>query len=380
MSEDLSRPSRPIRPMARPKRRAGRAVLLLLLAALPFIVLKVLRKPPSQAVERPAPPPASDGSWRARPGQVEALSDSLALRLTRSLTDLGVSPEGIRRARSRREGFWAETSVQVPRDLPLAVCNLEIVRQAEQIGGAVLSAVEARDGMSLVMQAGLGGTVTDRIVLTVDPNLTRPAGAVALIVCALKSQDERVLDGFCDLEQMITLALPPDQEVGRRVAARALANGHGVMIHLPMGEESGPWGMVLRQAMDRVPEATGVIHDPAEGRATEDRRAMELLLSEARRRGLFFVDSRASASSVAYRTALRMGVRAGESLLRLDEQEGVEMIQEALRRLADLSAAEGQVIGTVYARPNALAAMREALPGLERRGVRFVRAEMVVRK
>jgi polysaccharide deacetylase 2 family uncharacterized protein YibQ len=123
-----------------------------------------------------------------------------------------------------------------------------------------------------------------------------------------------------------------------------------------------------------------VINDPAEGRATEDERAMGALLSEVRRRGLFFVDSRASASSAAYRTALRMGVRAGEGALRLDEEEGVEMIRGALGRLTDLSAAAGQVVGTVYARPNALTAMREALPGLERRGVRFVRAEQVVRR
>ncbi|OGG52166.1 MAG: hypothetical protein A3F84_19360 [Candidatus Handelsmanbacteria bacterium RIFCSPLOWO2_12_FULL_64_10] len=375
MIDDLSRSSRPIRPMARPRRRAGRlTVLLLLFLVLPFIVLKVLRRPPSP-VERPTPPPALDASWRARPGQVEAFSDSLASRLLRVLTDMGVSPEGIRSARSRQSGFHAETSVRVPRDLPLAVCNLEIVRQAEQIGGAVLSAVEARDGVSLAMQVGLGGNATDRIVLTVDPNLTRPAGAVALIVCALRSQDERVLGGFCDLDQMITLALRPDPEAGR-VAARAQANGHGVMIHLPMGSER--WSAALRRAMDQIPEATGVINDAAEG--TEDERAMGSLLSEVRRRGLFFVDSRASASSVAYRTALRMGVRAGEGVMRLDEEDDAGMIREALRRLADLSAAEGQAIGTVYARPNALAAMREALPGLERRGVRFVRAEQVVKK
>lgn len=366
--------------MARPRRRAGRLVLFLLLALLPFVALKVLRKTPSQ-VERPAPPSAPEvaPSWRARPGQVEAFSDSLASRLFRALTDIGVSPEGIRRARSRQEGLHAETSVRVPRDLPLAVCNLEVVRQAEQIGGAVLSAVEARDGASLTMQVGLGGNSTDCIVLSVDPNLSRPAGAVALIVCGTREGDEETLNGFCDLGQMITLALRPGPEAGR-VAARAQAGGHGVMILLSMEAEDGRWGTALRRAMERVPGAAGVINDLAEGRATEDEGAMRALLSEVRRGGLFFVDSRAAASSVAYRTALRMGVRAGEGVLRLDEEDSVEMIREALRRLADLSAAEGQVIGTVYARPNALTVMREALPGLERRGVRFVRAEQVVKK
>lgn len=379
MPEDFSRFSRPIRPMARPRRRVGRVVLFLLLAALLFIFLKVLRRPASQ-VERPTPPPTSEGnsSWRARPGQVEAFSDSLASRLQRSLTDLGVSPEEIHRARSRREGFLAETSVRVPRDLPLAVCNLEIVREAGQIGGAVLSAVEARDGLSLVVQVGLGESATDRIVLETDPNATRPAGVVALIVCGTKGQGEQALNGFCDLEQMITLALPPGQE--GQVSARAVANGHGVMIHLRTGKESDRWGAVLRQAMDRIPDAAGVINDLAGGRVTEDERAMAALMSEVRRRGLFFVDSRASASSAAYRTALKMGVRSGESVLRIDEEDGVDAIQEALRRLADLSASEGRAIGVGYARPNTLTAMQGVLPGLERRGIRFVRAEQIVRK
>jgi polysaccharide deacetylase 2 family uncharacterized protein YibQ len=152
------------------------------------------------------------------------------------------------------------------------------------------------------------------------------------------------------------------------------------MIHLPMGGENERWGTVLRQGMDRVPGAAGVIDDLAGGRATEDERAMMALLSEVRRRGLFFVDSRTSASSAAYRTALKVGVRAGESVIRVDEEDSAEMVQEALRRLADLSASEGRAIGVGYARPNTLAAMREALPGLERRGVRFVRAEMVVKR
>ena len=363
--------------MARPRRRVWplTALGLALLIPLLFVAFKISRLSPSQ-VERPPPTSEGNSSWRARPGQVEAFSDSLASRLQRSLTDLGV--EEIHRARSKREGFLTETSVRVPRDLPLAVCNLEVVREAGQIGGAVLSAVEARDGLSLIVQAGLGGSATDRIVLETDPNAARPAGAVALIVCGTQGQGEQALNGFCDLEQMITLALPPGQE--GRVSARALANGHGVMIHLPMGAESGRWGAVLRQAMDRVPDAAGVINDLAGGRVTEDERAMAALMSEVRRRGLFFVDSRASASSVAYRTALKMRVRSGESVLRIDEEDGVDAIQEALRRLADLSASEGRAIGVGYARPNTLTALRGTLPGLERRGVRFVRAEMVVRK
>ena len=368
--------------MARPKRRVGRLIVFfLLLGAVGFAIFQVRRKP-SGTVEDRAPEPISEAApaWRAGPGQVGAFSDTLGVRLEGALTALGIAPEKIRRARSKREEFLFETTVDVPKDLPLAVCNLEITRLTEGIGGGALNATEALGGVAVTMQVGLGGRATDRILLQADPNTTRPAGAVALIVCGTAAQDEALLKGFCDIQQPITLALWPDQGGSREVVERAEAHGHGVMLHLPMNGIREQAGAILRRAVEDVPEAEGVVNDLAEGRISEDERAVGGLLAEVRRKGMFFVDGHASGASAAYRTALRMRVRCGESVMRVDEEDSAEMIRAALGRLADLSGSEGRVFATAYARPNTLVAFREALPALERRGVRFVRAEQIVKK
>ena len=368
--------------MARPKRRVGRLIVFfLLLGAVGFAIFQARRKS-SGPVEDRAPAPVFEAApaWRAGPGQAGAFSDTLGVRLEGALTALGIAPEKIRRVRSKRDEFSFETAVDVPKDLPLAVCNLEITRLAEGIGGGTLNATEALGGLAVTMQMGLGGRATDRILLQTDPNTTRPAGVVALVVCGTAAQDKALLKGFCDLEQPITLALWPDQGASREVTARAAANGHGVMLHLPMNGLREQVGAVLRRAVEDVPDAEGVVNDLAEGRISEDERAVSALLSEVRRKGMFFVDGHASGASVAYRTALRMRVRCGESVMRVDEEDSAEMIRAALGRLADLSGSEGRVFATAYARSSTLAAFREALPALERRGVRFVRAEQIVKR
>jgi polysaccharide deacetylase 2 family uncharacterized protein YibQ len=382
MAEDFPQPARPVRPMARPRRRVGRLALVGLVVLVGVLAAYLARRKPSVPEARPPLSPTTEAAapWRARPGETRAFSDSLGVRLEGAFAGLGIPAEKIRRGRSKREGLLSETTVEVPKDLPLAVCNLEVVRQAERIGGGVLSATEALGGVSVTIQAGLGGTATDRIVLQADPNATRPAGAVALVVCATRGQDEALAAAFCALEQRVTLAFFPDREVDPKLTARARSNGHGVMIQFSMADAGDKVGEAFRRAMDRVPDAAGVIGDLAEGRISEDERAMAGLLSEVRRRGMFFVDGRASAASAAYRTALRMGIRAGESVIRVDEEEGAETIREALNRLADLSGVEGRAFGVARATANTLVAMREALPLLERRGVRFVRAEQIVKK
>ena len=101
-------------------------------------------------------------------------------------------------------------------------------------------------------------------------------------------------------------------------------NGHEVLVHLPMGPKDGASSGVnailvglndeeirrrVRRALQSVPHARG-INNHMGSKATADKRVMRLVLSELKDHNLFFLDSRITASSVAYQLAVDMDLRA----------------------------------------------------------------------
>ena len=77
--------------------------------------------------------------------------------------------------------------------------------------------------------------------------------------------------------------------------------------------------------LETVPNAVGV-NDHQGSRATADPALMERLCRRCGERGLFFIDSRTMASTVAYDTAERLGVRAASRKVFLDDTETREAI------------------------------------------------------
>ena len=107
-------------------------------------------------------------------------------------------------------------------------------------------------------------------------------------------------------------------------------------------------------------------------KATANERVMRLVLSELKDRNLLFLDSRTTASSVAYQLAVDMDIRAINRDLFIDEIDEAQTIQGKLWELAATAAQSGQAIGVGHNRRETLIALLAALPQLEKRGFRFV--------
>ncbi len=72
--------------------------------------------------------------------------------------------------------------------------------------------------------------------------------------------------------------------------------------------------------LETVPHAVGVNNHQG-SRATSDAALMQALMPLLRERGLFFIDSRTDAKTVAYDMAKRDGVRAASRKVFLDDVE-----------------------------------------------------------
>lgn len=206
--------------------------------------------------------------------------------------------------------------------------------------------------------------------------------------------DRAAADSLLALGFPLTVSVLPHLPLSAEVAEEAYRRGDQVMLHLPMQSESATAkteevelrvGMNEQQVdsalagmLETVPHAVGVNNHQG-SRATADPALMAALMPELRRRGLFFVDSRTLASTVAYDTAERMGVRAASRKVFLDDSANREAIFGQLELAARDADRDGFAIAIGHPRPDTIDALAEDVPRLESRGIRLVFVSDVVK-
>ncbi|HEY0592642.1 MAG TPA: divergent polysaccharide deacetylase family protein [Thermoanaerobaculia bacterium] len=174
-------------------------------------------------------------------------------------------------------------------------------------------------------------------------------------------------------------------------AANYLAGrGFQILCHLPMEPEGYPRtspgdGAILTSMSDDeirrrtvallrdIPHAAGV-NNHMGSVATADGRVMENVLAALRDEGVFFIDSRTTAKSVAIPVARDVGIPRGERSVFLDDDRSEGAIRQQLARLADAAAGGRTAIGIGHLYPTTLRVLEQELPRLRRQGFRFVTA------
>jgi hypothetical protein len=96
-------------------------------------------------------------------------------------------------------------------------------------------------------------------------------------------------------------------------------------------------------------------------------------------KGLFFVDSRTSAQSVAQSVAAGAGMRTAARDVFLDNVDDVTAIEARLREAADDAEKNGSAIAIGHPRGATLEAIAALIPELQKRGITFVKASDLVR-
>jgi polysaccharide deacetylase 2 family uncharacterized protein YibQ len=206
--------------------------------------------------------------------------------------------------------------------------------------------------------------------------------------------DRVAADTLLALPFPLTVAVIPHLPLSTEVAEEAFRRGDQVLLHLPMESEVNSGkpeeielhvGMTTAQVhealagmLDSVPHAVGVNNHQG-SRATADPALMQALMPALRQRGLFFIDSRTTATTVAYDTAERDGVRAASRKVFLDDTSTREAILAQLDLAARDAQRDGSAVAIGHPHPATIAALREGIPRLESRGVHLVFASDVVR-
>ncbi|MGA9884740.1 MAG: divergent polysaccharide deacetylase family protein [Candidatus Acidiferrales bacterium] len=185
----------------------------------------------------------------------------------------------------------------------------------------------------------------------------------------------------------ITASVLPHHQYSAQTADEAWRRGDQVILHLPMQpvvDVVKPEAIELRVGMSAsqvqsdlagmlatVPHAIGVNNHEG-SRATADPQLMAELMPLLRARGLFFIDSRTTAATVAYYAAERAGVRAASRKVFLDDTATRAAVLAQLELAARDAIRDGSAIVIGHPHPETIAALSEGVPRLEKRGIHVV--------
>lgn len=190
----------------------------------------------------------------------------------------------------------------------------------------------------------------------------------------------------------VTFAILPHSPYGSRFAREAVQNGKEVLLHAPMenthdrplgpgaltrGLDHDRFAQVLRGDLDAVPQAVG-LNNHMGSLLTTLAPQMNWVMDELKRRGLFFLDSRTTADSLAWRVARDRGIPHLERDVFLDHEQTTAFVHRQFLRTVRIALKEGTAVAIGHPHPVTVDYLREALPVLDELGIRLVTASALL--
>ena len=184
----------------------------------------------------------------------------------------------------------------------------------------------------------------------------------------------------------VTGSIIPSAQNARDEALRMQKLNLEIMVHIPMESKNNGYqnwdyittassadqmGRVLQRAREIIPQARG-INNHMGSLLTQDRRAMTAFLSQVKKTGLFFIDSRTSQNSEAYQIARALGIPAARRDVFIDHQQEYGYTRNQLKKLVRLAVDRGRAIGIGHPFPSTFRAIRDSIPYIRDSGVEVV--------
>ncbi|QPG05394.1 divergent polysaccharide deacetylase family protein [Salinimonas marina] len=238
-----------------------------------------------------------------------------------------------------------------------------------------VAAANPGPGCKTTVNGGCNAASTPKIVLIMDDIGYRLSDREAL-----------------KLPPQVAFSVLPGAPLTKELAYRAQQQGRDIMLHLPMAarldKPLGPLALTAQMsvaqiahttatALDSLPMAIG-LNNHMGSRLTEQPVAMQALMQTLKNRGIFFIDSRTTAASVAESVARAMGVPAARRDVFIDHEPRVEFMQQQFARLVSLAQQQKVAIGIVHPHPQTLHFLQHQLTLLPARNIELVAVSDII--
>ncbi len=194
----------------------------------------------------------------------------------------------------------------------------------------------------------------------------------------------------------ITLSVLPNLPTSKWVAGLARNHGLEVILHLPMEPENTKYAredgeMVLtamsegeiKRVVEKDLESIGIaegLNNHMGSKAVRDERVMKAVLKVAAEKNLYFIDSKTTRDSIAFKIAKKLKIPSVVNSSFLDVGTTKKDIEVKFKELVSKARKEGYAVGIGHAtRKMTIEVLKELIPEYKERGIEFVYAGEVVR-
>jgi hypothetical protein len=241
---------------------------------------------------------------------------------------------------------------------------------------------------AIVLPAGLLAETT--IASAAGTNVPQPS--IALIIDDLGNQYSQDSEAI-KLPGKVTCAFLPYAPFTRKLAEQAYAGRKEVMLHLPMQavneepREAGEltldmtrlqFNRTLQGDLAAVPHVSGINNHKGSLLTRHPGHMAWLMQDMGRQGGLFFVDSRTTAATVARQLATEYRVPSIDRKVFLDNEQTTTAVQAQFRRLLDIARREGSALGIGHPHAETLAVLRQELARLDDYNVQLVSVSRLI--
>lgn len=217
--------------------------------------------------------------------------------------------------------------------------------------------------------------------------------AIAIVIDDLGDNLERGRRAIA-IDGPLAYAFLPHSPHSKELAEMAHRRKKEVMLHLPM-QPTTPHRLApgtlrlemtqnqllqtLRSDLESVPHVIGV-NNHMGSLLTRHPGHMAWLMKEIRRRNLFFIDSRTTASSVAALIAVEHQVPVLQRDIFLDHDRDYALVERQMRRLINTALATGLAVGIGHPYTETLDVLERWLPRLDKFGVKLIPVSVLVKR
>ena len=199
--------------------------------------------------------------------------------------------------------------------------------------------------------------------------------------------NRRLSRAVADLDARLTLAYLPYAPELSSLTEPARNSGHELIIHMPMEPmdgriDTGPIALKDDMGRDEVAAMMEKAFESFDGfvgvnnhmgsRLTQNETAMGWVMEALDDRGLFYVDSKTIASSIAADAAREQGIDYAERDVFLDHEDSAAFVANALRKAERVALKKGYAIAIGHPKAVTVEGLRQWIPTLEARGFEIV--------
>ena len=194
-------------------------------------------------------------------------------------------------------------------------------------------------------------------------------------------------EAFLQYPFPLTTAIIPYLPQSVRLAERAAAHGHEVILHQPMEAlnshlDLGEGGILTSMAAEEIQQRMrdNIAHLPMiagvnnhmGSKVTADAETMGIVLEVIKDHGLYFLDSSTTPLSVADQAAVAVGLPYAVNNLFIDNVNEVEAVKQQLRQIMKRAVRDGSAIAIGHVRSATAVAVWEMIPEFAAAGIDLV--------